>query len=68
MNFEQRFCTIVKDRGVPKKEIARKLGIPYSTFLYKAKHLEAWQVPEFNKMVESLRLTEAEVTFLLTEC
>lgn len=66
MDFEQRFCVILKESGVPKKEVARKIGVPYSTFLYKAKHLEAWKVPEFNKMVESLRLTDEEVSFLLT--
>ena len=64
MTFEERFDKILKDRGVPKAELARKIGIPDRTFRYKAKSLSAWKVPEFNKMVETLRLTDEEVTFL----
>lgn len=67
MNFEERFEQVIKDRGVPKKELARKLDIPYSSFLYKAKHLNAWNVPEFQNMVKTLRLTDEEVVFLATE-
>ena len=66
MTFEERFEKILKDRGVPKAELARKIGLPLSTFNYKSKSLSAWKVPEFNKMVETLRLTDEEVTFLTT--
>lgn len=67
MSFEERFNQILKERGASKAALARILDIPQSTFMYKSKRLDAWKVPEFNKLVTELRLTDEEVTFLTSE-
>lgn len=67
MEFAERFNQVIKDRGIPQTELARKLGIPYETMRYKAKKLSAWKVTEWNTMVATLRLTDEEVTFLTSE-
>lgn len=67
MAFEDKFEQIVKDKGIPKAEIARRLGIPLSTFNYKSKRLNAWSVIEFGNLVKVLNLTNEEVDFLTTE-
>lgn len=64
MTFEEKFQKILKERGVSKTSLAKNLGIPWTTFSRRQKDLSSWSVPEFNKMVETLRLTDEEVTFL----
>lgn len=67
MTFEERLNVIIKDRATTKAGLARKLGMHENTFHNKSKKLESWNVVEFNKMVEELRLTDEEVTFLTAE-
>ena len=67
MTFEEKFDQIVKDRGIPQAELARRLGMPYPTFRYKMKRLNAWKVPEFRKLMSVLNLSDEEVDFLSTE-
>lgn len=67
MTFEEKLDQIVKDRGIPQAELARRLGVPYATFRYKMKRLSAWKVPEFRKLMSVLNLSDEEVDFLSTE-
>ena len=67
MAFEDRFEKIIKEKGLPKAEVARRIGLSISTFNYKSKRLTAWNVMEFNKMIEVLNLTDEEVDFLTAE-
>lgn len=67
MTFEERFNKIIKERSTTKAGLARKLGMHENTMQYKSKRLDAWNVVEFNRMVEELRLTDEEVNFLTVE-
>lgn len=64
MDFEQKIEEIIKGRMANKKAIAENLGMPYTTFLYKCKSIDRWQVMEFKALAEALRLTDQEVDFL----
>ena len=64
MDFEKRLEKLISDRGATKHGVANLTGIPYTTFLYKSKMLERWNMIEFGKLVEALRLTPEEQEFL----
>lgn len=67
MTFEEKLDQIVKERGIPQAELARRLGLPYATFRYKMKRLNAWKVPEFRKLASVLNMSDEEVDFLTAE-
>lgn len=67
MNFADKFSEIIKDRGMPQSEVARRIGMPYATFRYKSNHFSAWKVTEWGKLVSVLRLTDEEVEFLAND-
>ena len=65
--FAERFESIVKDRGISQAELSRRLGMPYATFRYKAKHLTSWKVNEWLKLSTILNLSHQDVLFLTEE-
>lgn len=67
MNFEDRLNKIISDHAANKKALAREIGMPYSTFLYKCKAVENFNIIEFRKLSSVLRLTEEEQAFLCSE-
>ena len=67
MDFEQRLEKLIADHGATKQGVARLTGIAYSTFRHKCKKLERWNIVEFGKLVEALRLTPEEQAFLCHE-
>ena len=67
MTFEEKLDQIVKERGIPQAELARRLGVPYATFRYKMKRLSAWKVPAFRKLMAVLNMSDEEVDFLTAE-
>lgn len=64
MTFEERLDAILKKTAANKKAVAELMGIPYSTFLYKSKELERWNILEFTQLCDVMRLTEDEKDFL----
>lgn len=64
MDFSGRFNEIITKRGMTKKGTAMLLEIPYSTFLYKASHEEAWSVKDFRKLMDVMNLSAEEAAFL----
>lgn len=64
MDFSGRFNEIIAKRGMTKKGVAMLLGIPYSTFLYKSAHEDAWNVQEFRKLMDVMHLNAEETAFL----
>ena len=64
MTFEERLDSLLKDRAVNKKAFAEQIGMPYSTFLYKAKEIERWNILEFDSLAKQLHLTDDEIDFL----
>ena len=64
MEFSDRINKVINDRAANKKAIAREIGMPYTTFLYKCKAIENWNILEFEKLTELLRLTDEERDFL----
>lgn len=64
MDFASRFNEIIQKKGMNKKGVAMLLDIPYSTFLYKASHEEAWNVKDFRKLMVKLNLDAEEAAFL----
>lgn len=68
MNFEDRMNKVLADHAANKKAVARSIGMPYSTFCYKSKKDPAsFNVLEFRKLSEVLRLTDEEEAFLCEE-
>lgn len=67
MAFEDRLNKILMEHAASKKAIAREIGMPYNTFLYKCKRIESFNVIEFRKLATVLRLTDEEVDFLCGE-
>lgn len=64
MTFEQRINQILQNHAASKAAVAKQMGIPYSSFLYKCKDIHRMSVLEFRKLSEVLRLTEEEKDFL----
>lgn len=64
MTFEERVNQVIKDRAASKTAVAKQMGMPYSSFLYKCKDIHRMSVLEFKKLAEILRLTEEEEDFL----
>lgn len=64
MDFKERFNKVLKSRGASKHGISDLMGMPYSTFLYKSRKLESWNMAEFKKLITVLRLTPEEFDFL----
>lgn len=64
MDFAGRFNEIIQKRGMNKKGAAMLLGIPYSTFLYKSAHEDAWSVKDFRKLMLVMNLNAEEAAFL----
>ena len=58
MDFEQKLSEMIKERGASKCAISGLIDMNYNTFLYKAKRLDRWNVIEFNKLAQVLRLTK----------
>lgn len=67
MTFEDKMNKVLKEHAVNKKALAREIGMPYTTFLYKCKGVEYWNVIEFKKLSDVLRLSDEEQTFLCEE-
>lgn len=64
MDFAGRFNEIIQRRGMNKKGVAMLLGIPYSTFIYKSAHEDAWSVKDFRKLMVVMNLNAEEAAFL----
>lgn len=64
MDFAERFNTVIINHGMDKKKLSRLLGIPYSTFLYKASHETAWNIVDFRNLIRVMNLSAEEAAFL----
>ena len=67
MNFEDRMNKVLKEHAANKKALAREIDMPYSTFCYKCRGAQYWNVLEFKKLSDVLRLTDEEKAFLCEE-
>ncbi len=67
MTFEDKMNKVLKEHAVNKKALAREIGMSYTTFLYKCKGAKYWNVIEFKKLSNVLRLSDEEQAFLCEE-
>ena len=67
MTFEDKMNKVLKERALNKKALAREIGMSYTTFLYKCKGAKYWNVIEFKKLSNVLRLSDEEQAFLCEE-
>lgn len=67
MEFEERLDKIISEHAATKAAIAREMGIPISTFMYKSKNLSAWTILDWRKLKSILRLSDEEEDFLCSE-
>ena len=67
MTFEDKMNKVLKEHAVNKKALARETGMPYTTFLYKCKGAKYWNIIEFKKLSNVLRLSDEEQAFLCEE-
>ncbi len=63
-DFQARLEKVLNDRAANKKAIARLMDMPYATFLYKCKSVESWNVLEFDRLSDVLRLSDEEKDYL----
>ena len=67
MTFEDKMNKVLKEHAVNKKALAREIGMSYTTFLYKCKGAKYWNIIEFKKRSNVLRLSDEEQAFLCEE-
>ena len=67
MDFAERFNILIQNHGMNKKGIAMRMGIPYSTLLYKSTRRDSWTVVDGKKLINAMNLEAAEMEFLFSE-
>lgn len=57
MNFDKKVLRqYIRDKGITEKELAKRIGIDYTTFSHKMNGKTQWKLNEIQALVEILKI------------